>query len=92
MVTLNASRTERPKEHDRLFAEFFVSAWTEPARAGGHDGDPVAALAGFGVHLHSGEEAPEPSAGPVACEVLEDLVIEDLDHPAPVVAAWTYCG
>lgn len=25
-------------------------------------------------------------------EMPEDLVIEDLDHPAPAVAAWTYCG
>ncbi|WP_440098388.1 hypothetical protein [Streptosporangium sp. H16] len=88
MVTLNASRTEQPKEYDRLFAEFFVSAWSEPARAG----DPVATLAGFGVHLRSGEDTPEPSTGPVECEVFDDLVIEDLDHPAPVVAAWTYCG
>lgn len=88
MVTLNASRTEQLMEHDRLFSEFLESSWTEPEPAG----DPVAVLAESGVHLHRWEEAPGGGAVPVRCEALDDLVIEDLDHPAPVVAAWTYCG
>ncbi|GAA3412571.1 hypothetical protein [Streptosporangium vulgare] len=86
MVTLNASRTERLTEHDRLFAEFPENSWAEPA------GDPVATLAESGVHLHRRQEAPGADTVLVKCEVLDDLVIEDLDHPAPVVAAWTYCG
>lgn len=86
MVTLDASRPEQLMEPDRLFAEFLESSWTEPA------GDPVAVLADSGVHPHRWEEALGAAAVPVRCEVLDDLLIEDLDHPAPVVAAWTYCG
>ncbi|MGJ6960533.1 hypothetical protein ACSDR0_01380 [Streptosporangium sp. G11] len=90
MATLNVFPTDQVKERDRRLAESPMTTWAGAEPTGGRDGDPVAALAGSGVHGR--EEAPGSRTGPVECAVLEDLVIEDLDHPAPVVAAWTYCG
>ncbi|MEU8204207.1 hypothetical protein [Streptosporangium sp. NPDC049046] len=92
MATMNASLADRVNEQDLSFTEFLMRTWTGSENAGGHAGDlGGTAFAGFGVLL-GGEETAEPRTGIVERALLEDLVIEDLDHPAPVVAAWTYCG
>jgi hypothetical protein len=90
MATLNVFLTGQVKERDRRLAESPVMTRAGAELIGEGADDPVAALAGSGVHGR--QEVPGSRTGPVECEVLEDLVIEDLDHPAPVVAAWTYCG
>ncbi|MEV0751768.1 hypothetical protein [Streptosporangium sp. NPDC050280] len=92
MATMNASLVDRVKEQDLSFTEFLMRTWTESEIVGGHAGDlGGTAFAGFGGFL-GGEGTPESRTGIVERALLEDLVIEDLDHPAPVVAAWTYCG
>jgi|GEM_PF-4577702 len=93
MATMNAPLVDRVKEQDLSFTEFLTRTWAEPEVVGGHAaGLEGTAFAGLGGLLLKGEETPESRTGIVGRTLLEDLVIEDLDHPAPVVAAWTYCG
>jgi hypothetical protein len=87
MVTLEVSRTERIKARDWQFTEFVMRTWSEPELADRYSEDPVATLAAFGICIHSPQEAPELRAAG-----LDGIVIEDLDHAAPVSASYTLCG
>ena len=88
MVTLEVSRPEQIKAHDWQFTEFVMRACSEPELADRYREDPVAALAAFGIRIHSPHEVPELRAAG-----LDAIVIEDLDHAAAVPARWCgFCG
>jgi hypothetical protein len=87
MATLNASRTATLDRHDWLYAELVMRTWSDPALDTDNHTDPFAALAAFGATLHGRPEDSMAYAG-----LTDGLVIEDLDHAAPVSAAFTFCG
>lgn len=87
MLTLEVSLTEQIKARDWQFTEFVMRTWSEPELADRYREDPVATLAAFGIHIPSLQDAPELRAGSA-----DGIVIEDLDHTAPVSARFTLCG
>jgi len=87
MKTLTATRTEQTVAHDWHFAEFVMHTWTDPELAEWYQRDPVAALASFGMWVRE-----EAAASAAFIASLDPVVVDDIDHPAPLSAAFTFCG
>lgn len=87
MGIMEVSRAEQTKARGWQLTEFVMRTWSEPELADRYRADPVATLAAFGIRIHCPQEAPElrPSS-------VDGIVIEDLDHAAPLFAHFTYCG
>jgi hypothetical protein len=83
MDTLTATRTEQNVVHDWRFIEFVMESWTNPELAERYRQDPVQTLAGYGLGASA---AAAVNAGTTT------VTVEDIDHPAPLTAAFTLCG
>lgn len=87
MGIMEISRAGQTEARGWQLTEFVMRTWSEPELAGRYGVDPVATLAASGIRLHYPQEAPELRAGSA-----DGIVIEDLDHAAPLSARFTYCG
>jgi hypothetical protein len=87
MGIMEVSWAEQTKARGWQLTEFVMRTWSEPALADRYRADPVATLAAAGIRIHGPQEPPELRAGSA-----DGIVIEDLDHAAPVSARFTYCG
>jgi hypothetical protein len=87
MDTLTATRTDQNIVHDWRFIEFVMQTWTDPELAEQYRSDPVATLARHGVCASAAAAATAlPGAG------VTTVTVDDIDHPAPLTAAFTLCG
>jgi hypothetical protein len=87
MGIMEVSRAEQTRAHGWQLTEFVMRAWSEPELAHRYRVDSVATLAAAGIRIDGPQEAPELRAGSA-----DGIVIEDLDHAAPLSARFTYCG
>lgn len=87
MDTLTATRTEQNVVHDWRFIEFVMQSWTDPELAEQYRQDPVETLARYGVCASAAAAA---NAGPGTGTAT--VTVDDIDHPAPLTAAFTLCG
>ncbi len=85
MDTLTATRTEQNVVHDWRFIEFVMQTWTDPELAEQYRQDPVETLARRGLCASAAV-----NAGPVDGAIT--VTVDDIDHPAPLTAAFTLCG
>ena len=87
MSTLAATRTEPIVAHDWHLAEFVMHTWSDPELADRYHRDPVAVLATFGLRVRE-----QAAADAALMASIDSLVVDYIDHPAPLAAAFTFCG
>lgn len=87
MDTLTATRTEQNVVHDWRFIEFVMQTWTNPELAEQYRQDPVETLARHGLCAAA---AADVTAG--SGDGAITVTVDDIDHPAPLTAAFTLCG
>jgi hypothetical protein len=84
MDTLTATRTEQNIVHDWRFIEFVMQSWTDPELAEQYRRDPVETLTRYGVCASAAADG--------FGEGVTTVTVDDIDHPAPLTAAFTLCG
>jgi len=82
MDTLTATRTEQNIVHDWRFIEFVMESWTDPELAEQYRTSPVETLARFGLC----------ASAAAAVSTAATVTVDDIDHPAPLTAAFTFSG
>jgi hypothetical protein len=87
MDTLTGTHTDQNIVHDWRFIEFVMRTWTDPDLAEQYRSDPIETLASYGL-CASAAAAANAGAGAGVTTV----TVDDLDHPAPLTAAFTLCG
>lgn len=87
MTTLAAALTEPAAAQDWHLAEFVMQTWSDPELADQYRRDPVAVLASFGLRMRD-----QAAADAAFRAQVDSLVVDDLDYPAPITPAFTFCG
>lgn len=85
MDTLTATRTEQNVVHDWRFIEFVMQTWTDAELAEQYRQNPVETMARYGLCASAAANATPATAATT-------VTVDDIDHPAPLTAAFTLCG